>query len=701
VSLEGQQLGRYRLVRLLGSGGMGEVYLAEDVPIQRQVAIKVIRTEVSAYPNTSTSQEMTRLFQREARAIVALDHPHILPLYDYGEATINGDSIAYLVMPYRSEGSLTLWLRQRSSSEHLQGIPLSTQDVVHFVRQAAEALQHAHDRQIIHQDVKPANFLIHSNQENPNRPDLLLADFGIARFTTATASASHSVRGTPTYMAPEQMEGLAVPASDQYALAIMTYELLTGRPPFQGGLGQVMYQHFHTQPVPPSTLNPSLPADVDTVILHALAKKPEERFRSVSAFARAFQVAMQSTDAPTIAGGRAESTPDLQATLAISDVEALRGTTRVLTLPDGQRVSVAVPAGAYNGQLIRLDGRAISSEGSKIGALLITLAITPSAERPAVVNTEATTIASSVERPAVANIEPSVAASLASSPGQLSVSQRGLSSGMIILLVALALVVIVGSVGFAFFYVAANKQGTAINTSATASPQANATATTLAQANANATATTLAQAGTNTATSTSPTPTTPSDPYTHTGTLVLNDPLQGNSQNTNWMTGTNQNNATCAFVGGAYQSSQPVDGNFHACFALATDFSNFVYEVQMTIVSGYSGGILFRGNQGNSTFYYFRVGQDGSYDLRAYVDPQIDHSHLLTNGSSSAIHTGYNQANIITVVANGSSLMFYANHQLITSVNDSTLSHGQIGVVAYNQGGLATVVYNNVRVWTL
>lgn len=686
MSLEGQQLGRYRLVRLLGSGGMGEVYLAEDAPIQRQVAIKVIRTEVTAYPNTSTSQEMARLFQREARAIVALDHPHILPLYDYGEATLNGDTIAYLVMPYRPEGSLMLWLRQRSSS---QGIPLSTQDVMHFVRQAAGALQHAHDHQIIHQDVKPANFLIHSNQENPNRPDLLLADFGIARFTTATASASHSVRGTPTYMAPEQMEGLAVPASDQYALAIMTYELLTGRPPFQGGLGQVMYQHFHTQPVPPSTLNPSLPADVDTVILHALAKKPEERFRSVSAFARALQGAMQSTDAPTIAAARAESAPDLQATLAISDVEALRGTTRILTLPDGRRVSVAVPAGAYNGQLIRLDGRTLSSEGSKIGALLITLAITASAERPAVVNTEATMIASSAERSAVAHIEPGVAASLPSSPDQISVPQRGLSSGMIILLVALALVVIVGSVGFAFFYVAANKQGTAINTSATASTQANATATT------------LAQAGTNTATSTSPTPTTQPDPYTHTGILVLNDPLQGNSQNTNWMTGTNQNNATCAFVGGAYQSSQPVDGDFHACFALATDFSNFVYEVQMTIVSGYSGGIIFRGNQGNSTFYYFRVGQDGSYDLRAYVDPQIDHSQLLTNGSSSAIHTGYNQPDIIAVVANGNSLLFYANHQLITSVNNTTFSHGQIGVVAYNQGGLATVVYNNVRVWTL
>src|SRR6266581_2525030 len=146
MPLEGQQIGRYRLVRLLGSGGMGEVYLADDAPIQRQVAIKVIRAEVTPYPTNSAVQEATRLFQREARAIAMLDHPHILPLYDYGEVTINGALLTYLVMPYRPEGSLTAWLQQRGSSELPQRMPLHTQDVVHFIHQAAGALQHAHDR---------------------------------------------------------------------------------------------------------------------------------------------------------------------------------------------------------------------------------------------------------------------------------------------------------------------------------------------------------------------------------------------------------------------------------------------------------------------------------------------------------------------------------------------------------------------------
>jgi serine/threonine protein kinase len=663
MPLEGQQIGRYRLVRLLGSGGMGEVYLADDAPIQRQVAIKVIRAEVTPYPTNSAVQEATRLFQREARAIAMLDHPHILPLYDYGEATLNGATLTYLVMPYRPEGSLALWLHRRSSSVRSPGIPLQTQDIVHIVRQAADALQHAHDHQIIHQDVKPANFLIRGNQENPNWPDLLLADFGIARLNTGTTNTSHNVRGTPAYMAPEQLDGHTVPATDQYALAIMVYELLTGRPPFQGSLSQVMYQHFQAQPAPPSTLNPSLPADVDTVILHALAKKPEERFRSVSAFARAYQEAMQSTDAPTIASAQTEPPPDMRATLAISDVEALRGTKRALTLPGGRRVTIAVPAGAYDGQLIRLEGQGIASDRGGAGALLITIAITPSVVSPAVSNTEATVVTPH-----------------SSSRAKLSVPTRGLSSGSIILLIVLALLLIMGGVGISFWYIMTSKQ--TANTHAT-------------------TATAPAQTGTSTPASVVPTPSAGKDPYTRMGMLALNDPLQDNSQNVDWQTGANQNNATCAFVGGAYQSSQPLDGDFHACIALATDFSNFVYEVQMTIVSGYSGGIIFRASQGNSTFYYFRVGQDGSYDLRVYVDALINHSHLLASGSSSAIHTGYNQANLIAVVARGGSLEFYANHHLIISVNDSTYSHGQIGVVAYNQGGLATVVYNNARVWTL
>ncbi len=291
MPFEGQLLGRYRLLRLIGSGGMGEVYLAEDPSVQRQVAVKVMRTESATSPETETVKKATRLFQREAQAIAQLDHPSILPLYDYGEQEVNGVILTYLVMPYRPEGSLAHWLHQYGS-----GNVLLLQDIVSLVQQAAGALQYAHDHQIIHQDVKPTNFLVRPNNTTPARPDLLLTDFGIAKLDTLTSSMSQNIRGTPAYMAPEQCEGQAVPASDQYALAVMVYELLTGQPPFQGSTMQVMYAHVHSAPYPPGRINPRLPVALDDVLLRALAKKPEDRYPSISAFATAFQQTVQGVD---------------------------------------------------------------------------------------------------------------------------------------------------------------------------------------------------------------------------------------------------------------------------------------------------------------------------------------------------------------------------------------------------------------------
>src|SRR5437660_6435132 len=140
MALEGMQLGQYRLVRLLGSGGMGEVYLAEDARISQQVAIKVSRTEATSYPNSDSAKDAARLFQREARAIARLDHPHILPLFSYGEQQVNGTTLIYIVMPFRPEGSFADWLHQHTGDD-----VLSVQDVAYFVSQAAEALQYAHD----------------------------------------------------------------------------------------------------------------------------------------------------------------------------------------------------------------------------------------------------------------------------------------------------------------------------------------------------------------------------------------------------------------------------------------------------------------------------------------------------------------------------------------------------------------------------
>ena len=279
---------------------MGEVYLMEDSRVSRQVAIKVTRSGEDAYPEKNTdSDAANRLFQREARSIAALDHPNILPLYDFGEESGDGAKITYMVMPYCADGSLEGWLRKKP-----QRI-LPPQEVAYLVEQAADALQYAHEHNVIHLDVKPSNFLLRSNKKNPDRPLLLLADFGIARNFATVSSASQTIRGTPTAMAPEQWASSPVFASDQYALAVMAYELLAGRPPFTGSMEQLMYQHFNVQPQAPSTYNPQLSAAIDAVILRALAKKPEERFPSVTDFASALTQAVQGLPVPVVMGQEA------------------------------------------------------------------------------------------------------------------------------------------------------------------------------------------------------------------------------------------------------------------------------------------------------------------------------------------------------------------------------------------------------------
>jgi serine/threonine protein kinase len=384
MSLVGQQLGHYRTLRLIGSGGMGEVYLAEDSRLHRQVAVKVIKIE-AAQDGSEAAASALRLFLREATAIAQLDHPNILPLYDYGEAVIDGAHYAYLIVPYRAEGSLTTWLRKRAAVQQTQQLTL--RQVAHIIQQAAAALQYAHEHQVIHQDVKPANFLIRSKLEADEYPDLLLADFGIARLGSATSSASLNVRGTPTYMAPEQWASRPTAASDQYALAVMTYELLTGSPPFQGAPMSMMYAHLQEPPRPPRDFNPLLPPTVDSVLLRALAKKPEERFPSVAAFAQALQTAFQGVDegtmlrilrpspaTPQTPGG--QNTGDIRATLAISADEARRGTSRILTLPGGRQVSVQIPPGAQSGQVLTLLGQGEAPDpDSGAGNLYLTLSI--------------------------------------------------------------------------------------------------------------------------------------------------------------------------------------------------------------------------------------------------------------------------------------------------------------------------------------
>ena len=270
----GTVLGRYRLLEKAGVGGMSEVFRAEDETLKRIVAVKVIFGPVAA---DSTFRER---FLREARLVAGLEHPNVLPVFDYGTATIDGEEVSYLVMPLVAGGSL---------KGRVAG-PVPPALAITWLSAIAAALDHAHSKGILHRDVKPGNVLMDAQ----GRP--LLADFGLARSAEVSSglTATGTVLGTPLYMAPEQAMGATLDGrSDQYALAVIAFELLAGRVPFSAESPlAVLHQHVSTPPPPLSTVLPGTAASVDAVLFRGLAKKPGDRFASCSAFVAALGAAL-------------------------------------------------------------------------------------------------------------------------------------------------------------------------------------------------------------------------------------------------------------------------------------------------------------------------------------------------------------------------------------------------------------------------
>jgi serine/threonine protein kinase len=255
--LAGQQFGNYRLLRSLGRGRFAEVYLGEHIHIKTQVAVKVPSTQLVA-------TDLERLIQ-EVQTAASFEHPHIVRVFDFSFQ----EEIPFFVMNYAPNGTL----RQRHPKESC----ISLDDVLSYVQQIALALQYAHDRKVIHRDVKPENMLLGSQGE------ILLSDFGIA-VTTA---------GTAAYMAPEQIIGKPCVASDQYALGVIVYEWLTGSQPFHGSLFEVYAQHLQAPFPSLRKINPEVPPEVEQCIAKALSKDPEERFASIQDFATTLQEKLQ------------------------------------------------------------------------------------------------------------------------------------------------------------------------------------------------------------------------------------------------------------------------------------------------------------------------------------------------------------------------------------------------------------------------
>src|SRR5213080_1360139 len=284
--------GRYRVVGHIANGGMASVWAAEDELLGRLVAVKVLA------PGFAADAAATRRFKREARAAARVsDHPHVVTIYDVGEY----DEHAFIVMEHLAGGTVAERLRRPT--------PVPRAAAMRWLEGAASALDYAHDRDIVHRDVKPGNLLLDGSGR------VAVADLGIARIATDSAlTQTGQVLGTAAYLSPEQALGKpATDASDRYALAVVAYELLTRRKPFEGELAAAQARQHIESPVPPASQAGGLPVAVDRVLERGLAKDPAARPLTATAFVEDLRGALgddEDTEPTRVAPARFRRDPE-------------------------------------------------------------------------------------------------------------------------------------------------------------------------------------------------------------------------------------------------------------------------------------------------------------------------------------------------------------------------------------------------------
>jgi predicted Ser/Thr protein kinase len=316
-------LGRYAVGRRLGVGGFGTVYLARQAPVDRPVALKVLAADASADP------ELRQRFLNEARAICRLNSPYTVRLIDFG--TLDDDRL-FMVTEFIDGRTLDVAGRRG----------LDVGQVTRIAEQICQSLHEAHTNGIVHQDLKPQNVML---QRVADDWIVKVLDFGIAKLGEAgTLTAPSALLGTPQYMSPEQALGVAVDArADLYALGVVLYELLAGRPPFEGGsVASLLYRHAHEAPRPLSEVAPgAAPPALEAIVMRLLAKRPEDRFSS----ARELQTALVAGAAAVVpSGGESEVVPPLtpREPAPLTPPAASGLSTRVVDAPPSRRLGPAL-----------------------------------------------------------------------------------------------------------------------------------------------------------------------------------------------------------------------------------------------------------------------------------------------------------------------------------------------------------------------
>ncbi len=283
-------LGTYRIVKKLGEGGMGAVYLAEHALLGRRAAVKVLQ------PALSANQDIVQRFFNEARAATAIADPGIVQIFDFGYHT---DGSAYIVMEFLEGEALDARLKRFGR--------LAPEDALRILRQVAASLHAAHGRGIVHRDLKPENIFLVPDREVAGGERAKILDFGIAKLTNDAGSKvktqTAAIMGTPVYMSPEQCRGAGYVdhRSDLYSLGCVLYHLLVGRPPFDGeGVGEIIAAHLREPAPVPSALAPGVPPAVDALVARCLAKQPEARFATAAELAETCAALLSA--APSMVG---------------------------------------------------------------------------------------------------------------------------------------------------------------------------------------------------------------------------------------------------------------------------------------------------------------------------------------------------------------------------------------------------------------
>jgi serine/threonine protein kinase len=660
--LEGKILDRYTLGRLVGKGGMANVYEAEDQQFQQKVAVKVFKRE---------DEEMLRRFIREAGLMASLRHEHLVPIIDSGQCHVDGELRYYLVMPYMNGGTLRARIRRSS---------LSLQESCSIIHSIGSALDYIHDQGIIHRDIKASNVLLN------DRGECYLTDFGIARITNDATqlTSTGDVLGTVDYVAPELFEPdhRADARSDLYSLGVLLYEMVTGRLPFTAESQLVVVSmHMNKRPPSPRSFAPHISSQVERVINKALEKRPELRYANATKLAEAFCRAVKAGNKK----GRVDSTGNVKVRQheAASPDAVTDGTIHSHALPvfTADAVIRSSPlANSTEGYQFQspqhsLNTRIAKSEISQAHLQSVTTQTKPNLPKrslwfaivPAFIALLVITVSIvSLVNPRANNWSPGVNRNAQHATNVRIQSATNIQTAT------------------------PNLTATALEAlAATATAHAQETATVIAGMTVTAEAKASATAGViQTATS---------------GRPVYQDGLtNANSVNTvaaNW-----EENNKCAFASDGYHVKEGT--NWHICKESAFSYQNAAVTANLRILSGRTGGLLFRINTdlfGEDSGYLFEMNNAGKFRIALFsqrftatITPLRDWTY------SAALRQGNTASNTLQVIVQGSDLSFYTNGVFLVKLTDPTYSFGMLAFYATTDGKVpADVVYSNLKVYPL